>query len=127
MNKISNFLKGKKYIYYIAGGVILVIAGIFVFSGRKAGNGTITVARTDFLNQVSVSGKVETAEEADLGFAASGRIAKIYARNNESVREGQILAQLDVADLLADLKIKEINSRTSDVELEDARENLEKV
>jgi RND family efflux transporter MFP subunit len=127
MNKIFNFLKGKKYIYYLAGAVVLIVVGIFVFNDRKASNGTITVVRTDFLNQVSVSGKVETAEEADLGFAASGRIAKIYVKNNDSVKTGQILAQLDIADLLADLKIKEINSRTSDMELDDARENLEKV
>lgn len=127
MKKILDFLRSKKYVYYLAGAVVLVLAGVFLFQNKQNGNGTIVVARGNFLNQVSVSGKVETTKEADLGFAASGRIAKIYTQNNEKVRAGQILAQLDVADLLADLKIKEINSKTSDVELEDARENLEKI
>lgn len=85
------------------------------------------VKRSLFVNQVSVSGKVETSSRAELGFADSGRIGRIFVKENQNVKAGQILAQLEITDLLADLKIKEINSRTSNVDLEDAKEVLEKV
>lgn len=127
IEKFFGWLKGKKYVWYLAGAVVLVIAGILVFKNRNGIMEMITVVHSDFISQVSVSGKVEASEEADLGFAASGRIGKIFARENESVKAGQILAQLEIGDLLADLQIKEINSKTSDIDLEDARENLEKV
>jgi len=126
INKILNFFKKRKYVSGIIV-VVLIVLGLIIFKNGKMTDDTIVVSHTDFVNQISISGKVETAEEADLGFAASGRIAKIYVQNNKNVKARQILAQLDVADLLADLKIKEINSRTSDMELDDARENLEKI
>ncbi len=71
---------------------------------------TIIVNRADFINQVSVSGKVITASEADLGFAASGRIGLIAVKSGDTVKAGQMLAQLEIGYLLAELKIKEIGS-----------------
>lgn len=105
----------------------MLIGAVFLFNNKKTASETITVAHSDFLNQVSVSGKVKAEDEANLGFASSGRIAKIFVKNNDNVKKDQILAQLEVNDLLSDLKIKEINSKTSNVSLEDARQNLEKV
>ena len=105
----------------------MVTSAIFVFNGRKTTDGTITVERSLFVNQVSVSGKVETESIAQLGFASSGRLASVFVKNNESVKQGQILAQLEIGDLIADLRIKEANSKTSDVDLESVKDKLQKV
>ena len=103
------------------------MGALFIFRNGKTTDETITVKRSLFVNQVSVSGKVKTENTAELGFASSGRIDKIFVENNQSVKAGQVLAQLEVTDLLAELKIKEINYKTSDASLEDARQNLEKI
>ncbi|MFA6256833.1 MAG: efflux RND transporter periplasmic adaptor subunit [Candidatus Paceibacterota bacterium] len=126
MNKLFALFK-RKYVYWGAGAAVLLVGGFFLFSGDNSSANTIIINKSDFVNQVSISGKVVTASEADLGFAASGRIGRIYVKNNNNVRAGQTLAQLEISDLLADLKIKEINSKTSSASLDDARENVEKV
>jgi HlyD family secretion protein len=125
---MSNFLvRNKKYFFYGGALVILVLALFFILKNGKTTTDTLMVAMSDFVNKVSVSGKVGTTDEADLAFASSGRIGRIYVKNNQVVKEGQILAQLEIGDLLADLRIKELNAKTSDVGLEDAKQNLEKV
>ena len=121
--KVLNFLK-QKYFYLGLGVVFLIIAGIFILNIQKNGLATIIIQRSDFINQVSVSGKVETSAEADLGFSTSGRIGKIFVKNNQSVKAGQTLAQLEIGDLLAELKIKEINSQQEDTEVESAYRKL---
>ena len=128
MKNMFNFIKNhKKNLYYVIGVLILIAGAMFFFSNQKTSDETITIKRSLFVNQVSVSGKVETESGAQLGFAASGRIDRIFVKNNDSVKAGQILAQLEITDLLADLKIKEIGSKTSNISLEDARQNVEKV
>lgn len=119
MDRIKKFFS-KKYGYYAAGVGILFIAGAFVFGSGSTSVETITAKRSDFVNQVSVSGKIEKESMADLSFAASGRIEKILVKENQKVRSGQVLAQLEISDLLADLKIKEVNSRQQDTEVESA-------
>ena len=121
--KVLNFLK-QKYFYLGLGVVFLIIAGIFILNIQKNGLATIIIQRSDFINQVSVSGKVETSAEADLGFSTSGRIGKIFVKNNQSVKAGQTIAQLEIGDLLAELKIKEINSQQEDTEVESAYRKL---
>ena len=106
MNKISAIFR-RKYVW-LALAAILVLGRIFFFRNNGDKQATIVVARADFINQVSISGKVITASEADLGFAASGRISRILAKSGDSVRAETMLAQLEIGDLLADLKIKEI-------------------
>ena len=57
--------------------VLIVIAALgYFFFGRGGDQGaTMVVTRGDFRQQVSVSGTVVAAKDADLGFAANGRIA----------------------------------------------------
>ncbi|MBP6884164.1 MAG: efflux RND transporter periplasmic adaptor subunit [Candidatus Pacebacteria bacterium] len=126
MNKIKNiFTQYKKYI--LIGAPILLIVLYFLFSGSGAGVELYTVAKADVEQSVVLSGKVQTSDRADLGFASSGRLSQIAVKNNQKVSEGQVLAQLEIGDLLADLKIKQANSRVSDVDLNTAKEELDKV
>ena len=122
MAKIKNLLKEKKK-YLFAGILVLVIVLYFVFGKGASKTELFTVARTNVEQSVVLSGKVETSDRANLGFAVSGRVSKISVKNNQKVTQGQILAQLEIGDLLADLKIKEANYKTSDVDLGSAVEN----
>ncbi len=125
MQKIKDFVKRRKYLL-----IILCVTAVIALLIFKKNNGVVesyTVTRGDVKEQVALSGKVETSAQADLGFANSGRISRIYVKNSQNVYEGQILAQLEIGDILADLAIKEAGLRTTNVDLEAARENLETV
>jgi len=126
MQKITGFLG--KYKKYLIGVVVLAILA-FVFLGKnEIRNQNFYIVETQNIEQsVVLSGKVETTAKADLGFAASGRINKIFVKNNQKVSQGQTLAQLEIGDLLADLKIKQLNSNTTGVDIEDAKAEVEKV
>ncbi|MFA5751240.1 MAG: efflux RND transporter periplasmic adaptor subunit [Candidatus Paceibacterota bacterium] len=125
MKNIFSYLLSKKYYVIVVSAVILTV---FLVSGR--GNGkeeSYTAILTNIEQSITLSGEVRTSDRADLGFASSGRIAKVNVENNESVRKGQVLAQLEIGELMADLTIKKINATTSSIDLEGAREDLERV
>lgn len=104
--------------YLAIGGVALLVVLFFVFGGGNSAIETFTVAKADISQSAVLSGTVTTTDKADLGFAAAGRVAKVFVKNNQKVSRGQTLAQLEVGDLLAELKIKQANYKTSDVDLE---------
>jgi len=125
ITKIGGFIKKRKYILISL--CILIILAALVFKSNNGMVESYTVERADIKETVALSGKVETSAKADLGFAVSGRLSKIYVANNELVSERQILAQLEVDDLIADLRIKEANSKTFDIDLKYAKDKLEQI
>ncbi len=127
MTKSKAFIKKyKKYLIALLTVLVLVLAFVALGKGKNSG-ASYLVEKRDVEQSVILSGKVQTSDRADLGFAAGGRIARIYVKNNQTVRAGAVLAQLEISDLLADLRIKELNSSTSTVSLDAAKANLEKV
>lgn len=126
MKNIYNKLKKHKKYVLIGVPVILIIL-YFMFGRSSNGTETYAVGRADVAQTVKLSGKITTTDKADLGFAEAGRVASIMVKNNQQVTQGQTLAQLEIGGLLSDLKIKELNSKTSDTDLDDAKEELEKV
>ncbi len=127
MTKIINFIKKYKKIAIVLG-VIVVLAVIYmVFSGKNSNTETFVVARTQVSQSVVLSGKVQTSDNADLGFASSGRLASVSVKNNQLVQKGAVLAQLEIGELLADLKIKQANLKSANVDIEAAKEELERV
>lgn len=92
-------------------GVALVVLGAvggYLYVGRGQSLGaTLTVTRSEFREQVRVSGRVVASKDADLGFATSGRIIGTYARVGQHVERGAILAETENDDLLAALSQKQ--------------------
>jgi multidrug efflux pump subunit AcrA (membrane-fusion protein) len=127
MTKIINMIKKHKKTS-IAIGVVLILAILYMVFGRGGGDTeTFTVARADVSQSVVLSGKVQTTDRADLGFASGGRISNIFVKNNQAVGRGAVLAQLEIGDLLADLKIKQANLKSANVDIEAAKEELDRV
>jgi RND family efflux transporter MFP subunit len=54
----------------------------------------VEVGRGDLLVTVSGSGNIETSEDTNLSFGASGRIDRIYIEEGDRVTKGEILAEL---------------------------------
>ncbi len=126
MKKILDFVKRKK-IYFIIGVVALAVLSYFIFGRGNGETETFTVATTNISQSVVLSGKVQTSDRADLGFASSGRLGSIFVKNNQVVARGAVLAQLEIGELAADLKIKQANLRAANVDLEAAKEELDRI
>jgi multidrug efflux pump subunit AcrA (membrane-fusion protein) len=62
-------------------------------------NPTYQVQRGDVVRLLQFSGRAAPVREEELFFRANGYVETIYARRNDSVKEGDLLAELEVTDL----------------------------
>jgi RND family efflux transporter MFP subunit len=106
IEKIKVESRAKKVLYF-AILVIVVVVLIFLFKNKNNTNETITVKLGDFVNQVSVSGKVISSENVDLGFSQGGRISSIRAKVGNAVNQGTVIASIENGDLQANLAQRE--------------------
>lgn len=89
--------------YIIMAIAVVAVGGCSLFvttrgSGQKQYE-SATVERKNLLQQVSVTGTVKAITAANLGFERSGRVAKVHVAVGDSVKMGQILAELGHQDL----------------------------
>lgn len=99
---IKSFFTKKRAIY---GAVILVIllGGYFLFFNKKTKQETLVAHAGDFLQQISVSGKVVATENLDLSFEQAGIISRVYANVGNTVSTGALLVSQDIAQLASQL------------------------
>ncbi len=102
--------------------IILAIAG-FSLSGNKSDqNETIvTVEPATFVQEVSVTGQVVAAKDANMGFEASGRVARVNAAVGDVVRAGQVLASLSNADVVATVAQRQAQASAQAARLAEVR------
>jgi HlyD family secretion protein len=81
---------------------------------------TVPVVRGDIQVTVESSGTVKPAQSVDLFFQAGGKVNEVAVKQNQKVKAGQVLAQLDDRELRlyvqqaeADLKTAEANSEAT--------------
>ncbi|KKT20889.1 MAG: RND family efflux transporter MFP subunit [Parcubacteria group bacterium GW2011_GWB1_43_8] len=94
----------KKNAVYILIGVLAV--GWAIYFLFKNGNGqeqTMVVHPGDFIQQVSLSGKVVAEENLDLSFEQTGRVSGVWVKAGDKVFASQILASQDTAQIAAQL------------------------
>jgi HlyD family secretion protein len=75
----------------LIGGILVIVALVLWFGVFRAGNDR---------DALIASGTVE-ATEARLGFQAAGRVLSVLVREGDEVREGDTLAMLDAAEVVA--------------------------
>lgn len=102
MKRYASLLKKVPWLY-AALGAAAVMGGayFFFFRGAEAPAPTVVLAYKDFLQQVSVSGTVVAARDVDLGFSQSGRVKGVYVSVGQTVSQGDMLAEVENADLRA--------------------------
>lgn len=111
----------------IVGGVIVL--AIIVLSG-KSHNDTITsytVKQQDVIDQVVLSGRTEPMNFVDLGFADNGRVQKVFVTEGQSVKKGQILAELEMGDLSAQLMNARAGLTIAQANARQSVNNVEKI
>ena len=64
---------------------------------------TMTLRRTVFSREIVSNGVLEGARRAELAFAASGTVAKVYVHNGSRVQKGSPIAELDTEALTKEL------------------------
>lgn len=83
--------------------VVLAIIAWVVFSPEDL-SPRHTVDRGVVERVVIASGKVEVSDQVDLAFQQSGTVAQVAVSTGDKVKKGQLIAQLDLGTLSADLR-----------------------
>ncbi|MBI4326740.1 MAG: biotin/lipoyl-binding protein, partial [Chloroflexi bacterium] len=105
--------------------VLLAAVAIAVALWWKAGQrqpavgpATVRVARRDFASAVQATGAVkpQVGAEVRVGARISGKLQRLHANIGDSVTQGQVIAELDKADLEA-----VVAQRRADVAVGEAR------
>src|SRR3989475_258142 len=120
----------------IGGGVaVLVAAGvsISVYESRKdiVTVQTARAQRLDLVSIVSASGEIKPKTYVNIGANAFGKITKLYVKEGDRVKKGQLLAQLenvqssaDVAATKASLEASRTDAIAAEANLNTARADL---
>jgi RND family efflux transporter MFP subunit len=115
---------------------LLVAAGLFaiLLSGcggnRKAEAEdaptapVVKVVRRDLNNELEIASEFQPLQEIEVYAKVSGYIKKLYVDWGTHVKEGQILAELEIPELQQQLQQDEASARRSDQDLSRAREEL---
>ena len=85
-----------------AAALVVVAGGVLLFGGASKGTEkTLVIQRQNFVQEVSLSGKVIAAQDVNLGFSQGGRISRVYVRVGDAVGAGRVLAETENGDLRA--------------------------
>lgn len=109
-NDLPDFLKatktarfGGKKPYLIGGGVVVAIAAYLTFAG---GNGapqgqytTEDAAIGNLVVTISASGTLQPTRSVDVGSELSGTLEAVLVNENDTVKQGQVVARLDTSKL----------------------------
>ena len=92
----------------IIAGVILVLGAIVGFTVIKSRRNVVTVQtgrvlRQDLASVVTASGEIKPKTYVNIGANAFGKITKLYVKEGDKVRAGQMLAQLENVQSAADV------------------------
>ncbi|MDO8496221.1 MAG: efflux RND transporter periplasmic adaptor subunit [bacterium] len=100
--KLSVFLKRRKksliFLLLLATGVSV---WFFKFSGDDIKNDFAVAKIGSVVQEVSVTGRVKSAQSIDLAFEKGGKVAYVGVKSGDKVLAGRILIRLDDSELLA--------------------------
>ena len=108
--------------------LVLIIAAFLVFGGNgEGGIKTVTIAPKSFVQEVSVSGKVQAANDVSMRFEQTGRVERVYVSVGEEVTQGSPLIALSSGTLSAQLLSAQAEVTKRRVERDNRAVNLEEI
>jgi len=116
--------------------LIVAILGVLILGGTAAGYAvkrsrervpvqTRKAARRDLTSIVSASGEVKPKRFVNISANVSGRITRLYIKEGDRVREGQVLARIDSTRFAADTRQSEAAVKGARADLLRAEADLE--
>lgn len=104
MISLSQLIKKPVFIAGSVGAVLILVLGVWYFSGDDNSLYEFAVVKKgDLLQEVSVTGRIKPAEDVSLAFEKNGKISKIHVDVGDNVTIGQKLASLENSDVEAQL------------------------
>src|SRR5438270_9639608 len=93
-------------------GAVVLLAVIVGFTVHQSGKNVVTVQtgktqRQDLATIVSASGEIKPKTYVNIGANAFGKITRLYVKEGDHVRKGQMLAQLENVQSSADVNANE--------------------
>jgi RND family efflux transporter MFP subunit len=79
------------------------------------------VKKGDLIQEVSATGRVKSAEDVDLAFEKSGRVAGVLAKVGDKVYTGQTIVRLENGDIVANLNSAQANLSAETARLEELK------
>ena len=122
INKIKNN-KIKATIVFI----LLIIVLYFIFSHKSSTYQFISVEQGPITETVSLTGNTIPSQDVSLSFGASGIVSHTYSSLGKKVNAGQVLAELNMSDLLAQLHSAEAGLTIAQQHASSSKNNVDNV
>lgn len=103
MKKILNLIKNNKIKTIFLVVLIVGIGGYFIFSHKSSTYQFVTVQSGSITESVSLTGNTIPAQSVSLSFGSSGIVSSTNSLLGKKVFKGQVLAELNMSDLVAQL------------------------
>ena len=106
--------------------VLAIIVGATVYQSRKnlVTVQTGKVQKQNLASVVSASGEIKPKTYANIGANAFGRIVKLHVKEGDRVQKGQLLAQLENVQSLADVNATRASVQAAETDAVAAEANL---
>jgi HlyD family secretion protein len=109
---------------------VVVLGAIVGFNVTSESRDRVTVqvdkaARKDLVSIVSASGEVKPKRYADLSANVSGRITRLFVKEGDAVKQGQVVAQIDSTRYQAGLAQSEAALQAGRADLERAKADVQ--
>jgi len=134
----GNGKRKSKRLWFVLGGAALVIVGALVFVAAVHGGTKIDpsklakVEKGDLAKAVVATGKIEPIVKVEVKSKASGIVQNLLVDYGDTVKKGQVLAELDKQQILAQvnqtkasLEASEAAARAAEADLERAKYDAE--
>ena len=116
--KIWPILKLKKV--YIP---LIIVVGVIIyytsFSSNSSAETIITLEPKTFVQEVSVTGKVQASNSVDMGFETTGRVSKVNVKVGDVVKKGDTLVSLANGDAYGSLLQRQADLATQQANLDE--------
>lgn len=119
---MATLLKRPKFIIF--GAAIMFVAFLvytYISRPKEAPYEFAVVKKGAVLQEVSVTGKVKPAQNIELSFEKSGKVARVEVEVGDSIKSGQVLVVLDNSELSAQLLQAEANLEAEEARLRELK------
>jgi len=87
---------------------------------------TYLVQRGKVTNQLEFTGRISPVEETALYFKMGGYVKRVLVERNDLVQAGDLLAELEIDDLLKQMAQAEVSLNSAQLRLDEAEKSLER-
>ncbi|OHD73968.1 MAG: hypothetical protein A2V99_16025 [Spirochaetes bacterium RBG_16_67_19] len=139
---MSNPKKSRRLVLWLLAACLPVVGGgAYLWFGRQKSSSSAVGTPATYQVQavirssaIDVTGNLEPIESEDIGFAASGKVARVYVQEGNRVRAGDLIAELDdsqqrydLASLDYKLEKARISGSKSELELLELERKMKQV